>query len=425
VPVDGESSVTAALRRWSHMAADGWYSGDVHVHLHYGGEYLLSPQDASLAQRAEDVHFMNMMVANQGSFFIHDEEHFEGKPHALSGAHHILQWGEEYRNDFYGHMCMYGIEKLVPPIYSGFRMSDRIDDMPANAVAARLCHDAGGALSYAHPLFDSLELDRVFTRSRTVEAKELPIDAALGVIDAVDIMSYPSRNMESSRLWYRLLNCGLKLAATAGTDTFMNDCDNGTFSNPPAGVRVFARVEGAFTTAAWCDAVRAGRTFVTNAPMITLDVAGRGPGDEITVTPGDKLRFEAEAGSHVPFERLEIIVNGDVVASADASGGGHEAAISHELTAGESCWIAARVTGGVHEHVLDRDGVFAHTSPIYVRIGDAPVARRDDAAYFVDWIERLIAMAEATGVYQSDADRESVIALFREGQENYRRIVEG
>ena len=150
------------LRRWAHMAADGWYSGDVHVHLHYGGEYLLSPADASLAQRGEDVNFLNMMVANQGSGWVHDDDLFSGKSHELSDERHILRWGEEYRNDFYGHMCMYGINALVPPIYSGVRESAHPHDLPPNADAARHCHDVGGTLGYAHPLF---RVERFWTRS--------------------------------------------------------------------------------------------------------------------------------------------------------------------------------------------------------------------------------------------------------------------
>ena len=83
-----------------------------------------NPADAALVQRAEDVHFLNMMVANQGSGWVHDADNFSGADHELSSGEHILRWGEEYRNNFYGHMCMYGINELVPPIYSGFPNSD-------------------------------------------------------------------------------------------------------------------------------------------------------------------------------------------------------------------------------------------------------------------------------------------------------------
>jgi hypothetical protein len=454
VAADRETEIVVRLRRWSHMAADGWYSGDVHVHLHYGGDTLLSPADASLAQRGEDVHFMNMMVANQGSGWVHDADLFTGAPHELSDGEHILRWGEEYRNDFYGHMCMYGINALVPPIYNGVRESEHPYDLPANAEAARHCHEVGGTLSYAHPLFRTTDLDVIFDpqRRRSVEAKELPIDAALGVIDALDVMSYPSHNLAVGDLWYRLLNCGHRLAATAGTDTFMNTSDDGEFSNPPAGVRAFARVDGAFTTESWCAAVRAGRTFVTNAPMVSLEVtkanvaqpapaasdgAGEAPavppyaiGDDVAALAGDVLRIEAAAGSAAPMDRIEIIVNGVVVASTAASDGGVSAAVTHDLTVAGPCWIAARVLGPKSRLVLDPGesnaappgDVYAHTSPVYVSIAGARQTSPEAAEYFVDWIERLVAQVERHGRYPSESERAGVITLFRQAQDWYRAM---
>lgn len=461
VTADGVTEIIARIRRWSHMAADGWYSGDVHVHLHYGGDLLLTPADAALAQRAEDVNFMNMMVANQGSGWIHDADLFTGAPHELSDETHILRWGEEYRNDFYGHMCMYGIDALVPPVYSGVRESDHPHDLPANAVAAGHCHDVGGTLSYAHPLFRSDNLDAVFDpkEHRSVEAKELPVDAALGLVDAVDLMSYPSHNLAVASLWYRLLNCGHRLAATAGTDTFMNESAAAQFSNPPAGVRAYARVDGAFTIESWCAAVRAGRTFVTNAPMLSLEItplpgsqppaavpprattaAGSQPppavpsytlGDDLHAASGDILRIDAAAGSAVPMDRIELIVNGDIIASAGATEGGTRAAISHDLTIAGTCWVAARVHGPKSPLVLDPGesdaappgDVYAHTSPVYVSVPGQPQASAVDAAYFVDWVERLIEQVNTHGRYPSDAMRADVVTLFRRAQDWYRAML--
>ena len=415
--------LTARLKRWSNLAQDGWRSGDVHVHLHYGGEYLLTPEDASLAQRAEDVHFMNMMVANQGSGFVHDTDHFEGRPHQLSTADHILRWGEEYRNNFYGHLCMYGITELVPPIYSGFRQSEHPNDMPALADGADRCHAVAGTLSYAHPMSGSIDLDRVFARVRTVEAKELPVDAALGKVDAVDLMSYPSSYLDTAELWYRLLNCGLRLPATAGTDTFMNHADAGVFSNPPAGNRVFVKIEGAFTTESWCEGVRRGRTFVTNGPALRLSVNGRGVGDEIKAQPGDVVEVEAEAHSFAPMGRIELIVNREVVASSNAIEDGRRAHLSERVTVNESSWIAFRALGPPSRLVLGGD-LFAHSSPVYVSIADQALVNPLDGAYFVSWIDRLIDMAIERGSYSSDADRDRVVALFRSGQEYYRRFAQ-
>lgn len=428
VPPDGEATAEARLERWSDMAADGWYSGDVHVHLHYGGEYALTPADASLAQRAEDVHFLNMMVANSNSGAVLDRDLFEGAPHALSDGRYILRWGEEYRNNFYGHMCMYGIDALVEPIFSGFRNSAHPHDWPANAVAAAGARAAAGALGYAHPLFGSGALDRVFAPEamRSVEAKEMPVDAALGRIDAIDLLSYPGDADETAMFWYRLLNCGLRIAATAGTDTFMNVYDSTDlkgfgerhFSNPPAGQRVFVRTEGAFSTASWCDGVRRGRTFVTNGPMLALSCNGAQIGDAVEARAGDLLRIEAAAGSRAPFASLELVVNGAVVASAPATDGGGTAALAYDLRAERSCWVAVRARGLAHALALG-GAVYAHTSPIYITVDGAAQRSADDAAYFHTWIERLIAMAQERGRYADGAQRDAVIALFREGQRYY------
>jgi hypothetical protein len=432
MPPGGRIERTLRLRRWSNAAVEGWHSGDVHVHLHYGGEYLLQPADAALAQRAEDVGFMSMMVANQGSGWVHDAAQFTGRDHELSTPDHILCWGEEYRNDFYGHLCMYGIRELIPPVYSGFAASAHPHDLPANADAARRCREAGGTLSYAHPMMGAGDLDRVFAEKRSFEAKELPVDAALGLVDAVDIMAYPSDHRETARLWYRLLNCGLRLAATAGSDTFMNCCDWGAFSNPPAGVRAFVRVDGAFTTASWCAGVRAGRTFVTNGPMLRLtatplpgvrggDAAVYTLGDEVHARSGDTIHVVASARSRARMDRVELLVDGEVVQSVVSPEGVTEASIEGELRVERSCWLALRATGPSDPAVVD-DACFAHTSPIYVTVDGRSRRNVADAAYFVEWIERLIDMTEREGRFPGDAARDEVLARFREGRAFFRAL---
>jgi hypothetical protein len=281
----------------------------------------------------------------------------------------------------------------------------------------------GGTLSYAHPLFGSGDLDRVFARPRTVEAKELPVDVALGKIDALDVMSYPSVDLETARLWYRLLNCGFRLPATAGTDTFMNFAGTGRFSNPPAGNRVFVQIQGEFTTESWCEGVRRGRTFVTNGPVLRLSVAGHGIGSEIECPAGGEVMVEGEARSYVPIEQLELVVNGDVVAQGQVKENGTHASLSHVVRVDSSCWIALRAMGRAGPLVLGGE-LFAHTSPVYVAVDGSVLGRKEDAAYFVDWIDRLIAMCREHGRYESESEREQVTDLFRNGQDYYRRIAD-
>jgi hypothetical protein len=133
---------------------------------------------------------------------------------------------------------------------------------------------------------------------------------------------------------------------------------------------------------------------------------------------------EAEAESYLPIERLQLIVNGSVAAEGDVEWSGRRATLSQSLQAEASCWIAARVLGSPDRLVFGGP-LFAHTSPIYVSVAGAPVADIAAARYFVEWIDRLIALCRTDGRYPDQASRDEVIALFASAREIYERMAPG
>src|SRR5262249_21726493 len=146
-------------------------------------------------------------------------------------------------------------------------------------------------------------------------ARELPIDAVLGVVHAVDLMSYNSDEDLSAGLWYRLLNCGLKLSACVGTDALL---DRST--EPLGGERVYVKTAGPLTMQSWLDGLRSGRSFVTNGPIPTLAVNGKGPGETCELREAGHVRVAVTVESSVPFHKVEVIVNGQVTARDEAAG---------------------------------------------------------------------------------------------------------
>jgi hypothetical protein len=431
-PSGGRSESEIRLRRWSDLASDRWYAGDVHVHLNISGDYLLSPDDADLAQRAEDVRFMNMMVSNLASDHLYDRGFFEGAPHPLSDDEHVLRWGEEFRTSLYGHVCLYGIGGLVDPFFAGFAASKNPFDVPLLAHVADECHEVGGTISYAHPLRGDLDIERIFggggpafARGRGIEAKELPVDVALGKTDSLDLMSYTSDDLVTAELWYRLLNCGFRLPATAGTDTFMNIATatmfGGAICNPPAGNRVFAHVEGGLSTEAWCAAVRDGRTFVTNGPVLDLSVDGFGVGATLRAESGQAVRIEGSGRSWVPMDKLELVLNGQVIAEGEVLADGRTASLATSVEIASGGWVALRAVGGVNQNVFGGP-LFAHTSPVYIEVGGALARDRAAAEYFVAWVDALIELCRTTGNYPSDAERDAAITLFGEARSRFAEI---
>jgi hypothetical protein len=52
---------------------------------------------------------------------------------------------------------------------------------------------------------------------------------------------------------------------------------------------------------------------------------------------------------------------------------------------------------------------FASTSPIYVTVGNQPVRSREDAAFFVRWIERIEAETQASTAWNAPAEQAGVL----------------
>jgi hypothetical protein len=96
--------------------------------------------------------------------------------------------------------------------------------------------------------------------------------------------------------------------------------------------------------------------------------------------------------------------------------GGMSGGARREIEIDASGWYLLRAWNSKATHpVLDRLP-FATTSPIYVEVGDQPVRSPDDAAYFVAWIDRLIAAAEAHGGYNTAEEKAAVSKLLADAR---------
>ena len=85
------------------------------------------------------------------------------------------------------------------------------------------------------------------------------VDAALGLVDSLDLLS-PFDDEAAVYLYHRLLSCGLRLTATAGTDVFLSFSHGpGVASNPPGWARVYAHLgDEPLSVASFKEAIRDG-----------------------------------------------------------------------------------------------------------------------------------------------------------------------
>jgi hypothetical protein len=247
----------------------------------------------------------------------------------------------------------------------------------------------------------------------------LPVDAALGKVDYYEALGFVDDPMATARVWYRLLNTGIRLPAGGGTDAMAN------FSSlrGPVGMnRVFVRTTGRLEHRAWLDALKAGRSFATNGPLLELGVDGRGLGDEIRLPAGGgEVAVRVRLRSIVPVDHLELVQNGEVVHEVPMEGDRTSAMASLRLPVKQSGWILLRARSDrAIEPVLDLFP-YATTSPIYLTVGGLPPYSPADAEWFMAWIDRTRVAVERHTDWNSPAERTDVLEMLERARAEYAR----
>jgi hypothetical protein len=59
---------------------------------------------------------------------------------------------------------------------------------------------------------------------------------------------------------------------------------------------------------------------------------------------------------------------------------------------------------------------------VYVSVAGAPLRSPADAAYFVAWVDRLIAAARSNANWNTEAEREAVMTLLEEARGKYEAL---
>ena len=413
------TEITIALQRWTNWNQRGWYTGENHFHANYNGSYYQRPPQSLRWLEAQDLNAANMVVANSEGAFIHDKEFFRGGVDPLSTGRYILYWGQEYRNSFpLGHMSFLNITRQVPPSYTSVIGSDSPYDFPLNTMAALEARRQGGLVTYVHPMGGQTR--DVFDTQ--LGAKEIPVGAALGAVDSIDVLPFGQAAYE---MWYRLLNSGFKISAGAGTDVFTNWRG---INQIPGGARQYVEVGSALSWDRWIARYRAGRNFVTNGPLVAFNLNGEPPGAEIRVPAGQPYRAKltAEISSRTPLALVELLRNGQVIASQTAAGEARSARLEQEVTLESSSWFAVRVTGRPARGVVAWDGVpRAHSSPIYVNVGGAPTLVRQDLELMICWVDRLWALLEERNNFGPGPNRGLAHKMIRQAREHFQQKLSG
>lgn len=323
------TSLAVRLRRWTDFRKKGWYSGDDHIHAR-----LMSDQDAKRLlsfARASDIHVANILEMGDSARTWYPQRGY-GREHQEGHGNHFLVVGQEDPRSALGHAIGLNLPSIVR----------NLDRYLLNDLLAKEMHDLGGLYGHTHVGANACFVHR-----------EMALFTPMGIVDFNSII----QRQLGLELYYDFLNMGFEMTASAGSDT--------PYGAVVGTSRVYARLapDQPFTPQAWFDALKAGRTFATNGPLLEFQVNGQEPGTVIEVDPGARVRVSLTgygAPGHWAPQEARIVVLGDTFQSAFSTDPQQDSLkISAEVPVGYGAWIAA--------HVIGHDGSEAHSTPVYLK----------------------------------------------------------
>lgn len=396
----GKIALRFAVERWADLRGDGWHSGDTRTHH-------LTPHGALLEAAAEDLAVVELLATDSQVIDVLQQSHpaisnilaFSGQRPALEKAGHLVTVNTHNVHPILGSLALLNSHRAVYPLSSGG--DDYLDNWTLDDWCDQ-CHRKGGLVVWTHVPQERSEFG----------PGERLADLINGKIDAFEI-SLQSRKLNVLLAeWYDLLNVGLRIPIVGSSGKDSNRIALGS-------MRTYARLKEKepLTYPAWIEALRAEQTFVTNGPLLELAIEGRGPGDHLELSEGSStVRVIARARSQRPFQRLELIANGSVVARADATGSPAHAELDIDFPMTQSGWIAARCWDD--DSAKGNDFAFAHTSPVYVTCEKRERAAKPDAvARLTGQLDTMLTWAQQEARCETERRRENLVAIFQKARD--------
>jgi hypothetical protein len=330
-PAESASAAPPLSSRCPRRRAAGWFRGDLHAHSWHSDGHWTERELADWA-RGQGLDFVSLTDHNTVSGLA-----------ALSAADSLVLGGMELTT-FHGHAVALGAREWVD-----WRTGSDVAPRAIADVAAQV-EAMGGLFVIAHPMAVG---DPACTGCDWTHADMMP-----GAARAVEVWNgglwegVDSNNEQSLALYYRWLNQGHRLVATAGTDA------HGSFAPGarPGFNRVYAR---SLSEPDVLDAIRQGHVCLSSGPRVALTARG-GSGQAAMMgdaIPPGPVRIQAAWRGCAPGCRAVLVLNGEPIHTWPADGDGR-GALSRVLERGQ--WTALELRG--------RDGELAAlANPIFAR----------------------------------------------------------
>jgi hypothetical protein len=251
-----------------------------------------------------------------------------------------------------------------------------------------------------------------------IGAQEIFVTTSQGLCDFISAMD--TARIPEWNCWYHIMNCGFPLKVSGETDF---PCISGSRVGQGRVYVQLGKVDRV-EFADWAIGLARGHSYVSDgyAHALAFAVDGKSAGETLELAKGGMVKVSAKVafaaqmplgtsvGAGLPTgpRHVELIVNGNVVATKDVPADDRVHDIDFSVPIERSSWVALR-------HFPQM-----HTNPVTVRVAGQPIrASRESALWCAGCIEQL--WRARSNAIRAD-EREAAHAKFLEAIDVYRKI---
>jgi hypothetical protein len=376
----GEQRVTITLKRVVNLASEGWWSGELHVHRPLS--------DVPLLMQAEDLHVAPVITWwNNQNYWAERAIPAERLVRFDSTRFYHVMGGEDERE---GGALLY-FNRAAPLEIAGAK---REFPSPMQFLEAAR-RETGVWIDIEKPFWwdvpiwlASGQVDSIGLANNHMCRDQMYESEAWG--KPRDVARWPAprgNGFWTQEIYYQILNTGLRIPPSAGSAS-------GVLPNPVGYNRVYVHVGSELTYEGWWRGLKAGRSFVSNGPLLRVKAHGQWPGHIFKGAAGEELEIHLEAALTLRQPRG----NRDNTAKEQQQNRNPSGGLG-TIRFRESGWFLVRV-------ITDNPKTFrfASTAPFYVEMQNQPVRiSKSSTQFFLDWVRERKGRVKVEDAAQKEA----------------------
>ncbi len=391
----GPRELDFRLKRWIDPAQYGWFSGDHHIHAAGCAHYEtpsqgVKPVDMDRQVRGE--HLNVGCVLTWGPCYYYQKQFFRGRhDNPLSKKDRLLHYDVEvsgFPSSHAGHLVLLNLKDQD---YPGTK---RIEDWPTwDLPILRWAKSQGATVGFAHSGW-GLQVS-----GDALPNYQIPGYDGIGANEYIVDVTYPNTvdfisagdtpYVWELNMWYQTLNVGYRTRISGETDF---PC---IYDSRVGEGRSYAKVTGPLTYSSYMDAIRAGRSYVSDGRSHLMNFSINGTeigthGSEVDLSAPATVHAEVTAAAYldpVPDEKIrslpydqkpywslerarigntrkvpvEVVVDGQAVERKEIVADGSVQKLAFDIPIRRSGWVALRILPS------------SQTNPIFVVVGGKPM----------------------------------------------------